>query len=469
MKKLSLIILLMTLMLINLNCSGGPGSSDNSGKTMVNINLGKISKASPTEKRLPKATSSIPDNVASIRFTISAPDIVTIIRVVSIAGKESISETFEISNGYNRDFLIEALDASDNVIYRKDTIVPHLDGSPIHLTIEMESTDFQSPDFAGLSDINLITTTSLTLLWLPGDDNVTPPDKLQYLVYRSDTPRGENFESPGYTTSSGATSFNVTGLSPATTYYFVVRAKDETGNIDSNSNEMAATTLSPPDTTAPDFDGVASVAAVSSTRLSLSWNPATDNITVSSDIVYNIYMSTATGGENLASPSFTTSPGVTSFDVTGLTMGATYYFIVRAKDEAGNIDSNIVERSATTQFIDLTVRASLTNPCLPDSSCPALSVSVSNNGNINADYFNGYYIYEYCNVDGCYPSCQPFSIAMILAHNSVLLSDLAAPGNDNYFIIIDQGNMITETNESNNETCGGTACDLRPSLKICQE
>lgn len=347
MKKLSLIILLMTLVLINLNCSGGPGSSDNSGKTMVNINLGKISKASPTEKRLSKATSSIPDNVASIRFTISAPDIVTIIRVVSIAGKNPISETFEIPNGQNRDFLIEALDDSGIVLYRKETFV-NLDGSPIYLTIEMESTDMESPDFAGLSAINSITETSLTLSWLPGDDNLTPQDKLQYLIYRSETQGGENFASPNFTTGSGITSFPVTGLSPATTYYFVVRAKDETGNIDSNSVEMSATTLSPPDTTAPDFDGIVSVAAVSSTVLDLSWSPAVDNITESPNIVYNIYMSITPGGENLASPNFTTGGGATSYSVTGLSPDTTYYFIVRAKDEAGNIDSNSMERSATT-------------------------------------------------------------------------------------------------------------------------
>lgn len=462
----------MTLLLINFNCSGGPGSSDNSGKTMVNISLGKISKPSSTEKRLSKGTSTIPANVVSIRFTISAPDIVTIIRVVSITGTKPISETFEISNGKNRKFLIEALDGSGNVLYRYETF-KDLDGSDVILPIEMEATDFEnpdteSPDFAGLSEINSITTTSMDLSWLPGNDNKTTPDKLQYLIYRSEVPGGENFTSPGFTTVPGVTSFIVTGLSPDTTYYFVVRAKDEAGNIDSNVIERHETTLSPSDTTAPAFDGVASITAVSSTELNLSWNPAADNITVPSGIVYNIYMSTATGGENLASPDVTTNPGVTSYNVTGLTMGATYYFIVRAKDEAGNIDVNNIEKSAVTQFIDLVATARLTNPCSSTAPCPDFSISVFNNGNIDSGPVNGYYIYESCS-DGCFQNCDlpPISITNVPSKQTVLVQNIPIP-DTNYYVIIDPDNAITETTKSNNITCSDSYCKTPPSLNICR-
>ena len=43
----------------------------------------------------------------------------------------------------------------------------------------------------------------------------------------------------------------LTGLTPNTTYYFVVRARDEAGNRDNNSVEQSAATLSGPDTNAP--------------------------------------------------------------------------------------------------------------------------------------------------------------------------------------------------------------------------
>ncbi len=464
MKKYILITLLITILFTNVNCGGGVESSDSSGKTTVKINIGKITAS---EKRLALTTSAIPTHIATVRFTITAPDIVTIVREVSVAGKESVSETFEILNGTNRNFLIEALDVSGRVIYKKTTFVD-LAGSDVHLIIEMEPTDVIPPDFTGLSDINSITETSLTLNWQQGDDNVTTTDKIQYLIYRSDTPGGEDFASPGYTTT-GATSYNVTGLSPATTYYFVVRAKDETGNKDSNSIEISATTLSPPDTTAPDFGGLSSAVTISTTSLRLSWNSAADDTTASSNIVYNIYRSISPGGETYTSPSYTTGPGVTSYTVTGLSPGTTYYFVVRAKDEAGNTDDNTIEKSATTQLsgIDLTVDTITTNPCSPVAVCPQIDITVYNVGNIDASSVQVYYIHETCSRTACFYSCDFFSIPQIAAQSSVLLSDLVAPDTTNYLVIADPENLIKEIHESNNEKCSGATCTDPPAFDIC--
>ena len=572
MKKFLLITLLITLVFTNVNCGGGVGSSNTSGKTMVHINIGNVSRITSAEKSLSKTTSSVPSHIVSIRFTITAPDIPTITEEVSVAGKESISVKFEILNGTNRNILIEALDVSGRVKYRKETFV-NLDGSDVNIIIEMEPTDLIAPVFSGLSDINSITETSLTLSWEPGDDDVTTQENIQYLIYRSTTPGGENFASPGYTTASGATSFNVTGLNPAATYYFVVRAKDETGNIDSNVIEMSATTLTPPDTTAPGFDGVSSVAAASSTALNLSWSAAEDNITTPSDIVYNIYMSTSSGGENLATPSATTGAGVTSYSVTGLSPDTTYYFIVRAKDEAGNIDSNSEERSGTTlsppdttdpdfgglksvtavsatalnlswdpavdnvsassnivyniyravrsgeenlaapgyttvsgatsyrvtglspgttyyfivrakdeagniddhineksgttqSGIDLSVSTSYTNPCAPTSSCPQFEITVYNTGNLDATSVQVYYIYEYC-IKSCSLSCDPRTVSLVAANDSAVVTDLSIPDTANYYVIVDPENLIKEINETNNDKCSGTTCEVPPTFDIC--
>lgn len=464
MKRFLLISLLLSLIFTNVNCGGGVESSNTSEKTQVNINIGKVSSTASGKERLSKVTSSIPAHIASIRFTITAPDIVTIERVVSVAGKESISETFEILNGNNRKFLIEALDVSGRVLYRKETFV-NLVGSEVKLIIDMVPTDQIPPLFSGLSDISSITATSLTLSWEPGDDNITTPDKIQYLIYRSETPGGEDFESPGYTTT-GELTFTVSGLTPSTTYYFVVRAKDETGNIDSNSIEMSATTLAPPDTTPPDFGGVTSVTATSPTVLSLSWSPAVDNITESSNIVYNIYRSTSPGGETFETPTYVTSPGATTFPVTNVTPGATYYFVVRAEDETGNIDDNTVEKSAFTTFIDLIVGASLIDTC--SDGCLQFTVTVSNTGNINASSVPGYYFYESCGT-GCFETCYVFLTDPIAAKNSAPVElPTPNPSNPYYLIIIDPDNSISETNESNNETCAGSTCVRRPSLKLCQ-
>ena len=76
----------------------------------------------------------------------------------------------------------------------------------------------------------------------------------------------------------------------------------------------------------------------------LSWQPATDKVSPSSAIVYEIYQASTSGGEDLSTPTYTTAPGATSFDTPPLPTDETFYFIVRAVDEAGNIDSNVVER-----------------------------------------------------------------------------------------------------------------------------
>lgn len=76
----------------------------------------------------------------------------------------------------------------------------------------------------------------------------------------------------------------------------------------------------------------------------LTWKAATDNVTPSSKIVYNIYQATIAGGENFAHPTYTTAAGATSFDTPQLPTGKTFYFVVRARDRAGNEDSNTIER-----------------------------------------------------------------------------------------------------------------------------
>jgi hypothetical protein len=76
----------------------------------------------------------------------------------------------------------------------------------------------------------------------------------------------------------------------------------------------------------------------------LAWDPAKDNVTPSAKIVYEIYQATKPGVENFSTPTYTTPPGAASFDTPQLPTDNTFYFVVRARDRAGNEDSNTVER-----------------------------------------------------------------------------------------------------------------------------
>lgn len=105
------------------------------------------------------------------------------------------------------------------------------------------------------------------------------------------------------------------------------------------------------DTTPPTFSGLQSAFACTpgpqrpgqTTPFTLTWKAATDDVTPSSQIVYDIYVSTTAGGEDLSQPTWTTPPGVTTYKTPGLPSHGTFYFVVRARDQAGNEDKNRVE------------------------------------------------------------------------------------------------------------------------------
>lgn len=106
------------------------------------------------------------------------------------------------------------------------------------------------------------------------------------------------------------------------------------------------------DTAPPAFAGLVSATACTpgpqrpgeTTPFTLSWLPAHDNRTPSSSIVYEVYLAAMPGGEDFAMPTWTTPPGATTFRTPGLASHGSFYFVVRARDQAGNEDRNTVER-----------------------------------------------------------------------------------------------------------------------------
>lgn len=233
-------------------------------------------------------------------------------------------------------FLLAACSATGDVV---------LDGGMSGDGGSSSTSDTAPPSFAGATSATS-GPNSVTLSWAAASDNVSPAAQITYLIYQGVTAGGETFNQPSYTTAPGATTFSIGKLPIRTTYYFVVRARDEAGNVDSNKVEVSATTPAISDMMAPTFAGLGSATAAGS-MINLSWNAATDAVTGAAQMVYSIYQATSTGGQNFNTPTYTTAAGQTSFGVGGLTPGQTYYFVVRAQDQAGNLDANKVEKSAT--------------------------------------------------------------------------------------------------------------------------
>lgn len=106
------------------------------------------------------------------------------------------------------------------------------------------------------------------------------------------------------------------------------------------------------DRTPPVFGGLASATTcipgpVGGDRTSsfhLKWTSAKDATTPTGRIVYDLYQATAPGKENFTRPTYTTRRGATTFATPPLSSTAPHYFVVRARDAAGNRDHNRRER-----------------------------------------------------------------------------------------------------------------------------
>ncbi len=114
-------------------------------------------------------------------------------------------------------------------------------------TVEVSATtpatgDETAPTFAGLESATASGSSSALLSWQPATDDVTPADDIVYHVYAAEAAGAQDFGQPVSTTPPGAVEAFVTGLSPATEYYFVVRAEDGAGNEEQNTVEVAVTT-----------------------------------------------------------------------------------------------------------------------------------------------------------------------------------------------------------------------------------
>ncbi|PJB31402.1 MAG: hypothetical protein CO109_10135, partial [Deltaproteobacteria bacterium CG_4_9_14_3_um_filter_65_9] len=133
----------------------------------------------------------------------------------------------------------------------------------------------------------------------------------------------------------GATSPRVeTGLANGTTYYFIVTALNLNGESSASFEVSATPTATPP----PDAPSLTSATA-GNAKVTLAWGAVVGATS------YNVYYGTATG---VTKASGTPINGVTSspYDVTGLTNGTPYFFIVTAQGTGGESAASN-ERSAT--------------------------------------------------------------------------------------------------------------------------
>jgi len=186
---------------------------------------------------------------------------------------------------------------------------------------------------AAVSDLTATDATSaeVDLTWTaPGDDDMIGWADSYDLRYATELITEANWD--GVTTqvagepmpqmAGTSQGMTVGGLLPDTTYYFAIKATDESSNTAALSN-VASITTDPPDTTPPTAPTNLGAVATSTTAIELTWGPSSD--AESGILHYVIYRG------NVA---VATEPGL-SYTDSGLIGGRSYRYEVAAVNGAG--------------------------------------------------------------------------------------------------------------------------------------
>ncbi|UCH80852.1 MAG: putative metal-binding motif-containing protein [Nitrospiraceae bacterium] len=294
MKLIRNISIILLLSFITIQCGGGGKDKNGSGTTPVIIKVAEVTQETGSGINQLSGLVTTGDLASAVadsegqgrqlslcRFTITGPGMEDIVREVDIAGKSSISETFNVPSGINRSFLIQMfIENNDAVIVQAHSGGHNLEGVPKEILMKptMQADYYEPPEFSGILSVSNSETRSVMLSWKPAVDNITEQERIQYLIYLTTQSKRDNaddndimsvyelgkgterdedplmfysyegdelilisYEFEGTVPAEGETVPGIldteteTGrLDPGIPYYFLVRASDEWGYEESN-------------------------------------------------------------------------------------------------------------------------------------------------------------------------------------------------------------------------------------------
>ncbi|MBI3572717.1 MAG: LysM peptidoglycan-binding domain-containing protein [Candidatus Kerfeldbacteria bacterium] len=257
--------------------------------------------------------------------------------------------------------------------------------------------DSTNPSSVGtVTDDGAYTSSSSQLhaTWGTATDATSGLLKYQYAI--GTTAGGTNVVS--YTDNGTTTSVTKTGLtlSDGTTYYFSVRAVDNAGNIGSvvSSDGIIVDATGP---TAPstvnDGTGADATYTTSTTQLSANWTASTDS--TSGIQTYQYAIGTTSGGTDVVS--YTDNGTTTAVTKTGLTLtsGTTYYFSVRAVDNAGNTGAATASNGIMVDAVPPSTPGTVNDGTGADATYTTSTTQLSANWTASTDAASGIQKYQY--------------------------------------------------------------------------
>ena len=226
---------------------------------------------------------------------------------------------------------------------------------------------------SSVANAQTVTANSISLTWTtPGDDSLIGTASQFDIRYSTAAITAANFASatrwtgaPTPAAPGTSQSTTVTGLTPATAYWFAIKTGDEVPNWSGISNTVTRTTLAAPDVTRPAAITTLQITSTSETSMALGWTATGDDSlsgrATSYDLRYSTTPITAANFGAATQANGEPTPGnvgvAQTFTVTGLTRQTTYYVAIKALDDAGNPSAISNVPSAATP--DLTAPAAV--------------------------------------------------------------------------------------------------------------
>lgn len=180
---------------------------------------------------------------------------------------------------------------------------------------------------------NVVSEAQVNLFWKDNTDNETG-----FEVFRS-TSSGEPYEFIAKT-GPDAVFYADKTVSPNTTYYYVIRAINNTGASPISQEVIAVT---PDDLKAPSIpQNLYGTGNLDLASITLYWDASEDNVGVAGYDIYRV------NGDNSLTYIGTTDK--TTYVVSGLVENTQHTFVVRAKDLTGNLSPSSSQTTVTVQF-----------------------------------------------------------------------------------------------------------------------